>query len=49
MLAAKCAARGLIFKRNAYNFVSLAHSDAVVDDVLQRVGDAVNEIASRSA
>ncbi len=49
VLAAKCAARGLIFKRNAYNFVSLAHSEAVVDDVLQRVGDAVNEIASRPA
>ncbi len=49
LLAAKCAANGLIFKRNAYNFVSLAHPDAVIDDVVQRVGDAVDQIASRTA
>lgn len=45
VLAAKCAAKGLIFKRNAYNFVSLAHQETVIDDVLQRVGDAVDEMA----
>jgi glutamate-1-semialdehyde aminotransferase len=30
-VAAACAAQGLLFKRNAYNFVSLAHDDAAVD------------------
>jgi glutamate-1-semialdehyde 2,1-aminomutase len=43
-LAAGCASNGLIFKRNAYNFVSLAHSQTVIDDVLQRVGDAVDDL-----
>lgn len=30
-VSAKCAARGLLFKPNAYNFVSLAHGDADID------------------
>jgi glutamate-1-semialdehyde 2,1-aminomutase len=30
-VAAACAARGLLFKRSAYNFVSLAHDEATVD------------------
>ncbi len=30
-VAAGCARRGMLFKRTAYNFVSLAHDDAVVD------------------
>jgi hypothetical protein len=29
-----CARRGLLFKRSAYNFVSLAHDDAAVDQAL---------------
>ncbi len=33
-LAAACARRGLLFKRSAYNFVSLAHDEAVVDRTL---------------
>jgi glutamate-1-semialdehyde 2,1-aminomutase len=44
-VAVGCAARGLLFKRTAYNFVSLAHQDGDVDrtldileDVLQSVG-----------
>ncbi len=45
-LAAECSARGLIFKRDAYNFVALAHSGAVIDDVLQRVGEVVDALAS---
>ncbi len=28
-LAARCAERGLLFKRNAYNFVCLAHTEAI--------------------
>ena len=30
-VAAGCARRGMLFKRTAYNFVSLAHDEAVVD------------------
>ena len=48
-LAGGCAAQGLIFKRDAYNFVSLAHTATVVDDILQRVGDVVDSLASRPA
>jgi len=33
-LAAACARRGLLFKRSAYNFVSLAHDEATVDRTL---------------
>ena len=39
-VARGCAGRGVLFKRTAYNFVSLAHDEAVVDrtlDVLERV------------
>ena len=42
-------AQGLIFKRDAYNFVSLAHTTTVVDDILQCVGDVVDSLASRLA
>jgi len=48
-LAGGCAAQGLIFKRDAYNFVSLAHTTTVVDDILQRVGDVVDSLASPPA
>ena len=30
-VARECAARGVLFKRTAYNFVSLAHDDGIVD------------------
>lgn len=33
-VAAQCARRGLLFKRTAYNFVSLAHTEADVDTTL---------------
>jgi glutamate-1-semialdehyde aminotransferase len=33
-VAAGCARRGLLFKRTAYNFVSLAHSEPDVDVAL---------------
>ena len=48
-VAAGCAARGLLFKRDAYNFVALAHTDAVIDDVVQRVADVVGALGVRSA
>lgn len=39
-VATECARRGLLFKRNAYNFVSLAHEDSDIDaalDILEEV------------
>ena len=33
-VARGCAARGLLFKRTAYNFVSLAHDESTVDRTL---------------
>jgi glutamate-1-semialdehyde 2,1-aminomutase len=33
-VAVGCARRGLLFKRTAYNFVSLAHDDATIDRTL---------------
>ncbi len=44
-LAARCAERGLLFKRNAYNFVCLAHTEAIVDEILGRVEEAMHEVA----
>ncbi len=35
------AARGLLFKRSAYNFVSLAHDAATIDRVLQLLEEAI--------
>lgn len=40
-VAAEAARRGVIFKRSAYNFMSLAHDADVVDAVLQRLDDAL--------
>ena len=44
LVAVGAAARGVLFKRTAYNFVSLAHSDDLVDDVLERLDSAVEEV-----
>ena len=53
-LARECAARGLLFKRSAYNFVSLAHDErvvdatlAVLDEVLSGLGRAGRPAAGR--
>lgn len=43
--AVACAERGLLFKRSAYNFVSLAHDDALVDRTLGILDDALSAIA----
>jgi glutamate-1-semialdehyde 2,1-aminomutase len=40
-LAVGAARRGLLFKRGAYNFVSLAHDEAVVDRALGVLEDAL--------
>jgi glutamate-1-semialdehyde 2,1-aminomutase len=44
-VAVACAGRGLLFKRSAYNFVSLAHDDAVVDRTLGILDDALSACA----
>jgi glutamate-1-semialdehyde 2,1-aminomutase len=37
----ECARRGLLFKRTAYNFVSLAHDDISIDRALAILGEAL--------
>jgi glutamate-1-semialdehyde 2,1-aminomutase len=45
-VAVACAERGLLFKRSAYNFVSLAHDDAIVDRTLDLLDDALASVKS---
>jgi glutamate-1-semialdehyde 2,1-aminomutase len=45
-LAVAAARRGLLFKRSAYNFVSLAHDDATVDRALAILGEALEEVGA---
>jgi len=42
-VAVGCARRGLLFKRTAYNFVSLAHDEAVIDRTLEILGEVLRE------
>jgi glutamate-1-semialdehyde 2,1-aminomutase len=44
-VAAACAQGGLLFKRSAYNFVSLAHTDRVVDRSLDILAEALSGAA----
>ena len=44
-VARGCAARGLLFKRTAYNFVSLAHDEAAIDQTIEVVGEVLGEIS----
>ena len=44
-VAMGCARRGVLFKRTAYNFVSLAHGEADVDHALDVLGDALKDAA----
>jgi glutamate-1-semialdehyde 2,1-aminomutase len=44
-VTAACAQQGLLFKRSAYNFVSLAHSEAIVDRSLELLGEALSAVA----
>lgn len=43
-VALAAAKRGLLFKRTAYNFVSLAHDEAIVDRTLAILDEALREI-----
>ena len=45
-LAIAAARRGLLFKRSAYNFVSLAHDDAAIDRALGILGEALEEVGA---
>jgi len=42
-VAVGCARRGLLFKRTAYNFVSLAHDDGIIDRTLEILGEVLHE------
>lgn len=42
---AACARSGLLFKRSAYNFVSLAHDEPVVDRTLALLAEALSTVA----
>jgi len=44
-VARGCAARGVLFKRTAYNFVSLAHDEATVDRTLDVLDDVLRSAA----
>ena len=46
-VALACAERGLLFKRSAYNFVSLAHDEAVVDRALGVIEEALSSVEKR--
>jgi glutamate-1-semialdehyde 2,1-aminomutase len=43
-VAAACARSGLLFKRSAYNFVSLAHHEAIVDHSLELLEEALSAV-----
>jgi glutamate-1-semialdehyde aminotransferase len=45
-LAVAAARRGLLFKRSAYNFVSLAHDDAAIDRALAVLEEALEEVGA---
>jgi glutamate-1-semialdehyde 2,1-aminomutase len=40
-----CAHRGILFKRSAYNFVSLAHDDPIIDHTLAQLREALSQVA----
>ena len=46
-VAEGCARRGLLFKRTAYNFVSLAHDDATVDETLAVLDGVARDVERR--
>jgi len=44
-VARECARRGLLFKRNAYNFVSLAHEGTDIDGALGTLEEVLRELS----
>ena len=47
-VARECARKGLLFKRNAYNFVSLAHTDADIALALAILEDVLRGLSLRA-
>ncbi|HEU4648098.1 MAG TPA: aminotransferase class III-fold pyridoxal phosphate-dependent enzyme [Gemmatimonadales bacterium] len=45
-VARRCAHRGVLFKRSAYNFVSLAHDVATIDHTLGVLDEVLAQLAS---
>ena len=43
-VAVRCAEQGQLFKRTAYNFVSLAHDDATIDATLAVLEDSLRHV-----
>ena len=43
-VARACAARGVLFKRTAYNFVSLAHDEATVDRTIGVLDEVLSAV-----
>jgi glutamate-1-semialdehyde aminotransferase len=48
-VAIACARRGLLFKRSAYNFVSLAHQETEIDAALGMLELALEEVSTHAA
>jgi glutamate-1-semialdehyde 2,1-aminomutase len=44
-VTAACAEAGLLFKRSAYNFVSLAHDERIIDRTLDVLAEALSAVA----
>jgi glutamate-1-semialdehyde 2,1-aminomutase len=44
-VTAACAQNGLLFKRSAYNFVSLAHQESIIDHTLEQLREALSAVA----
>ena len=44
-VTAACARSGLLFKRSAYNFVSLAHDEPLIDRTLELLDQALSTVA----
>ena len=44
-VAVGCARRGVLFKRTAYNFVSLAHDEGAVDRALEVLDESLRDAA----
>jgi glutamate-1-semialdehyde 2,1-aminomutase len=43
-VTASCAQHGLLFKRSAYNFVSLAHRDSEIDQTIEQLREALSAV-----
>ena len=43
-VAQAAAHKGLLFKRTAYNFMSLAHTEELVDEILIRLASALEAV-----